>query len=123
MTAAENADVKNPLPFPDYTFDKRDAFNRKPVAIKAISLLQSEIDVSPMVIDGDWGIGKTEFCMKMINEMAVDDSHHLIYVDAFKADHANEPLLLRSQSPPFAIRLKHYLKLLQATYYVKSLQT
>jgi hypothetical protein len=93
MTSEENTDIDNQFPFPDYTFEKRDAFNRKPVAIKAISLLKSEIDVSPMVIDGDWGIGKTEFCKKLINEMAVDNTHHLIYVDAFKADHANEPLL------------------------------
>lgn len=75
------------------TFDERDEFNRKVTAEKAITLLSSEIDVSPMVIDGSWGTGKTEFCHKLMNSMKQAESHHLIYVDAFQADHADEPLL------------------------------
>jgi len=75
------------------TFDERDEFSRKPIAEKVISLLQSDIDVSPMVIDGGWGTGKTEFCHKLINLMRVNETHHLIYIDAFKADHADEPLM------------------------------
>ena len=77
----------------DLTFSSRDEFRRKPIAEKVISLLRSDIHVSPMVIDGGWGTGKTEFCHKLINHMAEDDSHHLLYVDAFQADHADEPLL------------------------------
>lgn len=75
------------------TFDERDEFKRKSIAEKVISLLQAEIDISPMVIDGSWGTGKTEFCHKLINLMGINDTHHLIYIDAFKADHANEPLM------------------------------
>jgi hypothetical protein len=75
------------------TFDKRDEFKRKSIAEKVISLLKAEIDISPMVIDGSWGTGKTEFCHKLINLMHGNDSHHLIYIDAFKADHADEPLM------------------------------
>jgi hypothetical protein len=75
------------------TFDERDEFRRKSIAEKVISLLKSEIDISPMVIDGSWGTGKTEFCHKLINLMHGNDSHHLIYIDAFKADHADEPLM------------------------------
>jgi len=75
------------------TFDERDEFKRKSIAEKAISLLQANIDISPMVIDGSWGTGKTEFCHKLINLMRGNDTHHLIYIDAFKADHANEPLM------------------------------
>ncbi|MGG7056566.1 KAP family P-loop NTPase fold protein, partial [Nitrosomonas sp. ANs5] len=52
-----------------------------------------DIDVSPIVIDGSWGTGKTEFCHKLINLMQKSETHHLIYIDAFKADHANEPLM------------------------------
>jgi chorismate mutase len=83
----------DPTDLSTLTFENRDEFNRKQVAVKAISLLRSEIDVSPMVVDGSWGIGKTEFCYKLIKEMEKADTHHLIYVDAFKADHADEPLL------------------------------
>ncbi|MFA0026916.1 P-loop NTPase fold protein, partial [Vibrio sp. 10N.261.49.A5] len=71
----------------------RDEFQRRPVAEKVITLLQSDIDISPMVIDGGWGTGKTEFCQKLIQLMKIGDTSHLIYIDAFQADHANEPLL------------------------------
>ena len=77
----------------ELTFDERDEFKRKSIAEKAISLLQAEIDISPMVIDGSWGTGKTEFCHKLINLMQGNDTHHLIYIDAFKADHADEPIM------------------------------
>ena len=76
------------------TFDDRDEFHRKPIAEKLIRLLTSEIQISPMVIDGQWGSGKTEFCLKLIN--LLEETHpkaKVAYIDAFKADHANEPLI------------------------------
>ena len=76
------------------TFDDRDEFHRKPIAEKLIRLLTSEIQISPMVIDGQWGSGKTEFCLKLIN--LLEETHpkaKAAYIDAFKADHANEPLI------------------------------
>ena len=51
----------------EYTFDYRDEFLRKPIAEKLISLLDSDINLSPLVIDGGWGTGKTEFCKKVAN--------------------------------------------------------
>ena len=76
------------------TFDERDEFQRRSIAEKAIRLLKSDIDISPMVIDGSWGTGKTEFCHKLINLMKQDDNtHNIIYIDAFKADHVDEPLM------------------------------
>ena len=48
----------------DFTFGSRDEFTREPIAEKIIKLLDSAIDVSPMIIDGKWGTGKTEFCFK-----------------------------------------------------------
>ena len=77
----------------EFTFEQRDEFSRKQIAEKVSTLLTSTVDVSPMVIDGSWGTGKSEFCHKLINLMREADSHHLIYVDAFQADHADEPLL------------------------------
>ena len=50
----------------------RDEFRREQVAERVIKLLTSDIDVSPMVIDGDWGTGKTEFCHKLINKFKED---------------------------------------------------
>lgn len=76
------------------TFEERDDYNRKPIAGKIIKLLKSSTNISPMVIDGDWGSGKTEFTNKLINLFNQDlESYKLIYMDAFQADHADEPLM------------------------------
>ena len=55
------------------TFDARDEFSRKPIAEKIIRLLNSDIDVSPLIIDGKWGTGKTEFCFKLKNLIEADN--------------------------------------------------
>jgi len=76
------------------TFGTRDEYQRKPIAEKIIRLLESGAKVSPLVIDGNWGAGKTEFCKKLAHLIEDGDSNlRPIYVDAFKADHADEPLM------------------------------
>lgn len=77
------------------TFTQQDDFNRRPLAEKISRLLQSDLDVSPMIIDGAWGTGKSIFCQKLINLMkeTSPDAHHLVYIDAFRTDHTGEPLL------------------------------
>ncbi len=76
------------------TFATHDEFNRKPIAENIIRLLTSPIDLSPMVIDGGWGTGKTEFCQKLIRLMQQQHPDYLpIYIDAFLSDHSGEPLL------------------------------
>ncbi len=77
------------------SFDKEDDFSRKHIAENMKKLLLSEIDISPLVIDGDWGTGKTYFCKKLKNLIVSDEDLHVNcgYIDAFIADHANEPLL------------------------------
>lgn len=75
-------------------FETRDEYQRKPIAEKIIRLLESGARVSPLVIDGHWGAGKTEFCKKLVH--LIEDSEtklRPIYVDAFKGDHADEPLM------------------------------
>ena len=58
----------------DYTFDDqkgskgRDEFKRRPIAENVIKMLESAtVDISPLMIDAQWGCGKTEFCHKTIN--------------------------------------------------------
>ncbi|MCG3841826.1 AAA family ATPase [Psychrobacter sp. Ps1] len=79
----------------ELTFSSRDEFTRKPIAEKIIKLLDSDIDVSPLIIDGKWGTGKTEFCFKLKNLIEANNTNNykVGYVNAFQADHANEPLL------------------------------
>ena len=76
------------------TFDTQDEFKRKPIAENIIRLLTSDIDLSPMVIDGGWGTGKTEFCQKLIRIMQQQHpDYQPVYIDAFRSDHSGEPLL------------------------------
>lgn len=77
------------------TFEQQDEFSRRLIAEKAIKLLMSEIPISPLVINGGWGTGKSTFCHKLINLINAThvDEYHAVYVDAFKADHADEPLM------------------------------
>ena len=76
------------------TFATHDEFNRKPIAENIIRLLTSPIDLSPMVIDGGWGMGKTEFCQKLIRLMQQQHpDYQPVYIDAFRSDHSGEPLL------------------------------
>ena len=76
------------------TFVTQNEFNRKPIAENIIRLLTSPIDLSPMVIDGGWGTGKTEFCQKLIRLMQQQRRNYQpVYIDAFRSDHSGEPLL------------------------------
>ena len=78
----------------DITFDERDEFGRKVIAEKVISLLVSDAQVSPMIIDGGWGTGKTEFCKKLINLLGESNpGFGVVYIDAFRYDNNSEPLL------------------------------
>lgn len=78
----------------ELSFSTRDEFSRKPIAEKLIDLLESDIDLSPIVINGDWGTGKTEFCLKTIQEMkGSNEKLKCVYIDAFNADSSDEPIL------------------------------
>lgn len=78
----------------ELNFDTRDEYNRKIIAEKIVTLLESPISISPIVIDGGWGTGKTEFSKKLatlINNK--NDTHKVIYIDAFAEDHNDAPIL------------------------------
>lgn len=76
------------------TFAERDEFGRKVIAEKIIALLVSDAQVSPMIIDGGWGTGKTEFCKKLINLIdEIQPDFNVVYIDAFRYDNNSEPLL------------------------------
>ncbi|KFF63443.1 P-loop NTPase fold protein [Pectobacterium sp. CHL-2024] len=77
-------------------FSDRDEYSRKSVAEKLIALLSSNgISISPVMIDGGWGTGKTEFCYKLINLLKEDHpDFNAIYIDAFSEDHANAPTMI-----------------------------
>jgi DNA polymerase III delta prime subunit len=79
---------------PNDTYElPEDLFGREAIAEKIKGLLESDIDLSPMVIDGDWGIGKTVFCHRLINKINESQQLNCVYIDAFRADHIDDPLI------------------------------
>lgn len=76
------------------TFADRDEFNRKPFACNLIKLLEGNNDLSPLAINGAWGTGKTEFCLKTVHLINSEHNDKLVagYFDAFSEDHFNDPL-------------------------------
>ncbi|HGB7562623.1 TPA: P-loop NTPase fold protein, partial [Salmonella enterica subsp. enterica serovar Java] len=77
------------------SFTERDEFQRRNIAENIIKLLKPEADISPLVIDGAWGTGKSEFSIKLKNLIIEQETESkVVYVDAFKGDHAESPLLL-----------------------------
>ncbi|WP_417870314.1 KAP family P-loop NTPase fold protein [Vibrio furnissii] len=77
----------------EHTFDNNDDYNRRQIAKHLLTILSSDVEVSPIVIDGAWGTGKTVFCKKFMNEMVEQTSITPVYIDAYHADHVDEPLL------------------------------
>ncbi|AGN84929.1 P-loop NTPase fold protein [Enterobacter sp. R4-368] len=74
-------------------FSDRDEFQRQSIASNIIKLIDSEIDISPLVIDGAWGTGKTEFSLKLKSLILNEMDAHVIYIDAFKSDHTDAPII------------------------------
>ncbi|MDH2911244.1 KAP family NTPase [Kosakonia sp. HypNH10] len=77
-----------------WSFEMRDEYQRKAIAENLSKLIDFNNDISPIVIDGNWGTGKTEFSLKLQTYMIESSpSKKVIYIDAFKEDHCNDPLL------------------------------
>ncbi|WP_165370685.1 KAP family P-loop NTPase fold protein [Siccibacter turicensis] len=77
----------------EITFENRDEFERRKIAENIIKLINSDINISPLIIDGDWGTGKTEFSSKLKSLIAASSDERVVYIDAFKEDHADAPIL------------------------------
>lgn len=76
------------------SFDDRDEFNRKPIAEKFLRLLDSDIKFSPIVVNGGWGTGKTEFSKKVASLIQEKNpKNKVVFIDAFSEDYGNASLL------------------------------
>ena len=77
------------------TFEKRDDFNRKHFADLLINLIKTNDEIFPLAINGSWGTGKTEFCMKTVYLINQEYGETLTatYFDAFSEDSYNQPLV------------------------------
>lgn len=69
----------------DIKFSTRDEFKREKIADNLIKLIKADFQTSPMVVDGKWGSGKTEFSQKLINKIKeTEPKWNAIYIDAFR---------------------------------------
>ena len=75
------------------TFNTRDEYLRRNTAESIQKLLSNEhLGITRLLVNGDWGEGKTEFCHKMLNHLGTEN-YHLVYVDAFASDSTDNPIL------------------------------
>ncbi len=82
----------------------RDEYNRQPIAEKIITLLKADIEISPMVIDGQWGSGKSEFCRKLIDLIETENKANEnnneyqklkpIYLNAYQYDYGDDAFMM-----------------------------
>lgn len=108
-----NQDTSSPNDPNQDAFIPEDLFERTKIAEKIFKILQNEIEENnnqeynsnldsffPMLVDGNWGTGKTVFCRRLenyINNYCPSKNHkHIqtIYIDAFEDDHTDNPLFV-----------------------------
>lgn len=76
------------------TFERRDEYNRRKIAERLVNALNDDADISPLMISGSWGSGKSEFVQKTISLILAKHSGITpVYVDAYKSDYHEDPLL------------------------------
>ena len=80
----------------DLRFSDRDEFDRKKIAENLLyGLNDDKIKLSPILLDGSWGTGKTEFIMKFMNYVRDFSFFHydIYYINAFDYDYLENPLI------------------------------
>lgn len=71
-----------------------DDFSRNAIAEKLVKIILSEKNISPVMINGDWGTGKTVLANRIRNRII---EHHndttCVYFNAFQEDHSENALI------------------------------
>src|SRR5699024_3576369 len=88
-------------------FDDRDEFERSDIAHRIKALLDSENGATffPILVDGDWGAGKTEFLFKLRNHILdlpedtneiknPEKNYSISYINSFTADYYDDPFMV-----------------------------
>lgn len=77
------------------TFSNRDEIDRKKMAERIIEEISNDNEITPLLIHGRWGSGKTEFAHKMCNLIKDSYSEDFvpIYLSAHEAERVGDPLL------------------------------
>lgn len=91
----------------EIAFDDRDEFERRDIAHKIKALLDSDNGSTffPILVDGDWGAGKTEFLFKLRNYILAlpentkeikspEQNYFISYINSFTADYYDDPFMV-----------------------------
>lgn len=76
-----------------YSFDKCE-LNNKEYGSYLSSYLRSQKKPLVLNINGSWGTGKTHFLKQMYSNLRFNHEYPVIYIDAWKSDFSNDPLLV-----------------------------
>ncbi|MEZ9999962.1 P-loop NTPase fold protein [Vibrio lentus] len=76
-----------------YSFDKCE-LNNKEYGSYLSSYLRSQKKPLVLNINGSWGTGKTHFLKQMYSNLRFKHEYPVIYIDAWKSDFSNDPLLV-----------------------------
>ena len=86
---------------------ERDTFQSKKAADRLAKVVTELEGHSVIVLDGDWGSGKTTFIKQWAGLMRTEHNHGVIYLDAFQMDHHDDA---------FFVMLAHVLAILDRDF-------
>ncbi|MEZ9473478.1 P-loop NTPase fold protein, partial [Vibrio lentus] len=76
-----------------YSFNKCE-LNNEEYGTYLSSYLRSQKKPLVLNLNGSWGTGKTHFLKQMYSDLRFTHEYPVIYIDAWKSDFSNDPLLV-----------------------------
>ena len=80
-----------PLDITDDEGFERDIFQAKEAGERLANVVTDLEGHSVVVLDGDWGTGKTTFIRQWAGLLRTNGGHPVVYLDAFASDHLSDP--------------------------------
>ena len=80
-----------PLDITDDEGFERDIFQAKEAGERLANVVTDLDGHSVIVLDGDWGTGKTTFIKQWAGLLRTESGHPVVYLDAFRSDHLSDP--------------------------------
>ncbi len=92
-----------------------DDFSRDVIAEKLVKVILSENNISPVLINGDWGTGKTVLANRIRNKLIEHpEKSTCVYINAFQEDHSENALITLVAAVASILPEKKERKLIEA---------
>jgi len=96
--------VPPPLDITDDEGFERDIFQAKEAGERLANVVTDLEGHSVIVLDGNWGTGKTTFIKQWAGLLRTEGGHPVVYLDAFRSDHLSDPLFRYARAGPRLLR-------------------